>query len=397
MNIQNLNPDNPVVLPDYEKCNLGIMSSIAKYYGATIPTKSLSLLDETLERKRSRNTVWFIMDGMGSRVLEKNISADSWLRKQKKCDLTAIFPCTTTAVMTSFFSGKEPISHAWLGWTLYFSDWNRCIDVFPFRDTFTGEKLDYSTYNILRFMETPRIFDQIDEATEKRVSIDLVLTKTARTRILELAEGRYQLVDTLNDLVEQVSLKCAEPGEHFIIAYWKSPDSLIHPHGMTSPIVRDFLNEASELFGKTLPNLTDATVFMSADHGLTDMKQHLHLDQMPEIVELMRSYPGGDPRCKALYVKPGKEDLFAARFEARVPSSEYCLLHTDEAIASGLFGLTEVHPRSKGFLGDFLAIGVGASDLLFADPKGDRPAAEFIGHHAGLTADEMIVPLIIAD
>lgn len=397
MKIQNLNPDNPIVLPDYENCNLGIMSSIAKYYGAGIPTKSLPLLDAALDRKRSRNTVWFIMDGMGSRVLEKNLPAESWLRKQKKRDLTAIFPCTTTAVMTSFFSGKEPISHAWLGWTLYFSEWNQCIDVFPFRDSFTGEKLDYTTHNVLNFMETPRIFDQIDEATDRGVSIDLIMTKTARARLLELGAGRYQLADTLNELVAQVSRKCAEPGDHFIIAYWKSPDSLIHPHGMTSPIVRDFLAEASELFGNTLPNLTDATVFMSADHGLTDMKQHLHLDQMPELVELMRSYPGGDPRCKSLYVKPGKEDLFAARFEARIPASEYRLVHSGEAIANGLFGLTEIHPRSKGFLGDFLALGVGTSDLLFTGPEGSKPAAEFIGHHAGLTADEMVVPLIMVD
>ena len=104
---------------------------------------------------------------MGSRVLEKNLPAESWLLRRKRQDLTAVFPCTTTAVMTSFFSGVQPISHAWLGWTLYFSDWDMCIDMFPFRDTFTGEKLNYQTHNVLSFMETPRVFDKIDAATEK--------------------------------------------------------------------------------------------------------------------------------------------------------------------------------------------------------------------------------------
>ena len=106
-----MNPENPIVLPDYRNCNLGILSSIVKYYGARIPTKPIAALDAELDRRRSRNTVWFIMDGMGSRVLEKNLPAESWLLRRKRQDLTAVFPCTTTAVMTSFFSGVQPISH----------------------------------------------------------------------------------------------------------------------------------------------------------------------------------------------------------------------------------------------------------------------------------------------
>ena len=387
---------NPIILPDYKNSNLGILSSIVKYYGASIPTKSIELLDRELDRKRARNTVLMIMDGMGSRILEKNLPADSWLLKRKKRDLTAVFPCTTTAVMTSFFSGLEPISHSWLGWTLYFADWDQCIDVFPFRDSFTAEKLSYADRNILSFMDTPRVFDQLDAATGKSVSIDVFMTSAARPRIRELVGERYTICETLPGLVRSIELKCAEPGDHLIIGYWKAPDSLIHPYGTTAPEVRAFLNEVDGLFERTLPSLSDATAIVSADHGLTDMTQHLHLDRMPELTELMRNAPGGDPRAKALYVKPGKEDLFASRFEARIPKTEYILAQSDEAIANGMFGLTGIHPRSRGFLGDFIALGVGSCDLLYSIPNGN-PAAEFIGHHAGLTAEEMLVPLILTD
>ena len=71
-----MNPENPIVLPDYRNCNLGILSSIVKYYGARIPTKPIAALDAELDRRRSRNTVWFIMDGMGSRILEKNLPTE---------------------------------------------------------------------------------------------------------------------------------------------------------------------------------------------------------------------------------------------------------------------------------------------------------------------------------
>ena len=75
---------NPIVLPDYNLSNLGIISSIAKYYGVSIPTKPIDQVGRELNRKRSRNTVLIIMDGMGSRVLEKNLLAGSWLFRQKK-------------------------------------------------------------------------------------------------------------------------------------------------------------------------------------------------------------------------------------------------------------------------------------------------------------------------
>ena len=59
---------------------------IVKYYGARIPTKPIAALDAELDCRRSRNTVWFIMDGMGSRVLEKNLPAESWLLRRKRQD-----------------------------------------------------------------------------------------------------------------------------------------------------------------------------------------------------------------------------------------------------------------------------------------------------------------------
>lgn len=386
---------NPIVLPDYENCNLGIIASIVKYYGGALQTATIPAIDRELDRKRSRNTVWIILDGMGSRTIDKNLPETSWLRRHKKQDLTAIYPCTTTAVMTSFFSGLQPVSHAWLGWTLYFQDWDQCIDVFPFYDTFTGTPLSYEQRDILKFMDVPSVFETISRAADRQLSIDLFITHTARKRVMELATPGYTKVDSLENMVAQVKAKCAEAGDHFIVAYWKEPDSIMHPYGITSEKTRSFFETTDALFERMIPELCDATVIMSADHGLTDMDSHLPLDEMPELIELMRNAPGGDGRCKALYVKPGKEDLFAARFERRIPREQYHLKHSSELIANGLFGITEIHPRTPGFLGDFVALAVGQSDLTYTAPNG-IPAKQFIGHHAGLTADEMIVPLILA-
>ena len=53
------------------------------------------------------------------------------------------------------------------------------------RVSFTGEKLNYQTHNVLSFMETPRVFDKIDAATEKSISIDLFPSKIGRASCRE--------------------------------------------------------------------------------------------------------------------------------------------------------------------------------------------------------------------
>ena len=54
-----------------------------------------------------------------------------------------------------------------------------------------------------------------------------------------------------------------------------------------------------------------------------------------------------------------------------------------------MFGEGIMHPLVPSFLGQFFAIATDKYMFKFAESKG------YIGHHAGLSEDEMIVPLII--
>ena len=62
----------------------------------------------------------------------------------------------------------------------------------------------------------------------------------------------------------------------------------------------------------------------------------------------------------------------------------------DEAIASGLFGPGRAHPRLRQSVGDYFAVSLKDASLLWKHD--DHPLA---ASHAGLTADEMQVPLIV--
>ena len=62
--------------------------------------------------------------------------------------------------------------------------------------------------------------------------------------------------------------------------------------------------------------------------------------------------------------------------------------------ALGLFGPGALSPIARGRIGDFLALSAGPDILLYLG-AGPRGAETLRGYHAGLTAAEMEVPLIL--
>jgi alkaline phosphatase len=57
-----------VVMPNYERCNLNIITSILKYYGVKSNHASLPELDEKLNSKKYKNVILLVMDGMGEHI-----------------------------------------------------------------------------------------------------------------------------------------------------------------------------------------------------------------------------------------------------------------------------------------------------------------------------------------
>ena len=105
--------------PDYTRCPINIVSSIRKYYKTASAYPSLPKLDAELG-KNYKNVVLMVLDCLGTTMLERNLSASIFLRKRCVDSLTSVFPSTTAAAMTSYYTGVSPNQHGWLGWSLYF-------------------------------------------------------------------------------------------------------------------------------------------------------------------------------------------------------------------------------------------------------------------------------------
>ena len=118
------------MFPDYKRSILSITSSIAAFFGAGAPYPLLDEVTKALNEKDTKNVVLLLFDGMGEKLLKRHLKDDAFLRKHDLGPVSTVYPSTTTAATTSLWTGLAPGEHAWLGWSLYFKEIGRQIDIY---------------------------------------------------------------------------------------------------------------------------------------------------------------------------------------------------------------------------------------------------------------------------
>lgn len=377
-----------IVFPDYNNNIIGISNSIMKYYGAKTYHQGLPLLDTVLSDSY-KNIVFMIYDGMGSSMMRDNLPGDSYLINKTITEITSVFPPTTVAACTSYYSGKSPFEHGWLGWALYFSEYDKQIEVFTDKDFFTREPVAGTDIANIA-MPFKSIYSQIDNATKGKVKVySLYPEHIARPSTPEMVIGYL----SFEDMLAKTTDMCKEAGKKFILAYHNQPDSISHKTGCKSQETKTILMDIDKLTEFYCNDLKDTLIIISADHGHIDVNKDIFLNEIPELDACLLRPPSIEPRAASIFVKPGMEDLFARLFDKHL-GEDFLLFSKQRIIDMGLFGPGQGHLRFNGFIGNFVAAAVGSTLLRYQVPGGLEPV-KFMSHHAGLTADEMYVPLII--
>ena len=152
------------MITNYKKSILNLTNSIMKHYKAKVNHSSSPTLDEYLKEDKD-NIILLIMDGMGNDYLEK-FHPDGFLLKHRKDIITSVFPCTTTAAIRTYESGLSPLEHGNLGWTLYFKETNKFINILPYRDDDTLIKISEDDFDYCKLMSYKSILDYIDENSQ---------------------------------------------------------------------------------------------------------------------------------------------------------------------------------------------------------------------------------------
>ncbi len=378
-----------IVFPNYHESILNTMSTIMNHYGLQTDYQELPILKEALN-KHYKNIVLMVFDGMGVEMLKRNLKADDLLNREIKQHLTSVFPSTTTAAMTAYYAGKSPNEHGWLGWSLYFKEYGRCIDTFINTDSYSGEVIDapHAGYTLMPYRH---VLDQIEDKT----------AKTVRTYMIEPAYIKYRAnntkigVESAQQLVEEVRKLCEEEGSKFIFSYWPDPDKTMHSMGCYSSETVEKIQEINTLLNKLYQQSTDTLFIISADHGLIDVEKTTWLNDYPTLTECFLMPPSIEKRAVSFFIKPEYKNQFKEQFN-HLFKNEFILLTKEEAFEKNIFGLGVSHAKALDFVGDFLACAIGTKVMGYQTMT-QHKKFEFSATHAGLTEEEMIVPLIILE
>ena len=373
-------------LPDYNRSTLSITASLLKFFGAKADYPTLPEIDRALAEKDTRAVVVILYDGMGENLLRRALPPDAFLVKNDACAISAVFPSTTTAATTSLWTGLSPAEHGWLGWSLYFKEAGRTVDAFTNRDSFSGEP--YAACNLAEtYMPLTLMYEKLKGRAETHAVFPF---RSYAARGVDHAH----VAGDAQDAARIIQSVAREPGKKLIAYYDGEPDHTMHEKGVNSPETRQNfarLNRITEKLSRSLPD--DALLIVTADHGLVDVTGEVNLNRLPALMETLEALPSVERRAASFFVKAHKKAQFEREFKAAC-GEDFLLFTHDEVFEKRLLGQGTVHPKADDFIGDYLAVATGTRYFGFSTPA----SREFhlIGQHAGLTDDEMTVPVILA-
>ncbi len=364
-----------IVFPDYHNSLLNVVNSILKKYGVKTEYPSLPALDLVLEKKY-KNIVFYLIDAMGSEILNKHKEEVSFLINNRIKDITTVFPSTTVAATTTAVSGLPPIATGWLGWMQYVKEEDRNIVFFLNQDYYDEDHV--FGYNVAeRYFKFETIYERIEKQNPNIKTHEI------------FPEFRIKEHKTIKSQIDSVINIVKASQDNFIYAYWDKLDTLMHEFGTESFEVKNHLKEISESFKYLKDNLGDDTlVIVTADHGQIDI-EGINLWEYPELTSKFKHQPSVEARATAFHIKENERDEFELTFN-NLFRDKFVLYKSDEAIKIGLFGKGLESPRTKGFLGDYFAVAIDK----FSFRLQNSPHV-FKATHAGLLKDEMMIPLII--
>lgn len=377
--------EQKLVFPNFNHSIVNIAATVAQFLGNEPKHPILPNLAEKL-KSTYKNVVYLVIDGMGARILEKNLPATSFLRQHQIDTVTSVFPSTTAAATTSLLSGLTPAEHGWFAWSVDFD--GQVVELFPNRNFYTHEFLHDRDF-VMRNLPYQKIYDQ----TDGKRTIYTCYPDNLSSKIHTPHEIEFRNLGHMFRCLHQV---CKQPDPKFIYGYYADLDTTMHGYGTTAWRSRHLLKKIECGIARLAKKHPDTLWIITADHGQNDVQGFTYICDDQAIQDCLAHPISLDPRGVCFKLKPNKDAQFKAAFQKY--SADFTLFASQDLIKQGVFGDFKLHPTYQERLGDYIAIG-GSTAKMMIFKRGEEYHGHskrlYHGEHTGLTDDEMAVPVIV--
>jgi hypothetical protein len=370
-----------LVLPAYESDSLGdLMPSIGAHLG--VP----GCREDVLGLPPADRYVVVLVDGLGWNLLRRSARDVPYLASLlgDARAITSGVPSTTATSLASLGTGLVPGQHGLVGYTSRVPATGELLNALTWETDLTGRT----------YQPKPTLFER---ATATGVAVTTVtLQRFADTGLTEAAlrGAEFSGYDDDHDMNRRTALTVAGSGRgprSIVYGYERALDHHGHSAGCTSAEWRRQLmrvDQRCQALRDALPD--DVRLLVTADHGMLDVpnERRLVVEDEPELLAGV-TVLAGEPRFRQLYVDQDRPERVADRWRSRLGANAWVRTR-DEAIADGWFGRVDDDLRER--YGHVL---VALRDDWAVMTRAMPRELTLVGMHGSLTADEMLVPLLI--
>lgn len=329
-----------------------------------------------------------LVDGLGAELLAANRAYAPFLAGLLAAGrtLTAGFPSTTAASLTSLGTGLPPGAHGVLGYQVRRPD-GRVLKTLAWKP----EDVDPLTWQPHR--------TAFQRAAAAGVAVSAVGPRRFQGSGLTMAafRGARPLgADSPGEAAAATlaALAAVEPGRRALVyTYYGDLDATGHRAGCSSLAWQLQLAHADRLAEQIAAGLpAGSALVVTADHGMVDVPvgERRDVDDEPDLAAGV-AVLAGEPRARYVHAVPGAAaDVLAAWREAL--GGGWWVRSREEAVAAGWFG-PAVDSEMAARIGDVVAAAHGTGAVV--STKAEPAESGLLGHHGSLTTAEQLVPLLV--
>ncbi|MBN1668622.1 MAG: alkaline phosphatase family protein [Anaerolineales bacterium] len=316
--------------------------------------------------------------------------------------LTSISPSTTSAALTTLWTGRSPSAHGIAGYELWLKEYGMVTNMILHAPmSFKGDvgSLSRAGFKPQDFLPLPTLGVHLKAHGVQTYAFQHYSIARSGLSQMFLADAEIRPFDTPADLwVSMRQLIESRPQQRqYIWSYWGHVDGLSHEYGPDDERVVAEFQHFSQAFEQYFLNRLNpgerknTLLVLTADHGqiYTPLKLDQSLNQHPELRHYLHINPTGENRLTYLYLQPGSQQAVRDYVQTNWPD-RFIFIDPAQALAAGLFGPSPQHPRLRERTGD-LWLAARDDAYIWWSEKEDF----LLGRHGGLHHQEMLVPLLM--
>jgi hypothetical protein len=399
------------VWPRYEGLSVGnipatVVSLLGKGSRDLLPPLREDLLDGLTDDVR--RVVLVLVDGLGWEQLHRMMAEDDGLifhrlaERGRLLPLTTVFPSTTNNVLATLRTGAPPVQHGLLAYELYLREWQMAVECISFSPVMNrgSAALEAWGFEGESFLPVPSLAQVLSvQGVLTYQVIAKHITKGALSQMYFRGMRKVYPHIFASDFWYTVRKALqSHRGDRFLLsAYWSAVDTLGHHHGPDHGTALNEVRALSHLLETSFLDQLEPVdregtlLLMLADHGhvTTPADRGIALEDHPALNDMLRLPTLGESRAPFFYARPHHLNEARAYLEEQF-AKQMMVLDQNEVLDNGLLGPGEPYREVEHRLGDL--VGFMFDDVAFARDHDNLNRLR--GRHGGLTAAEMLVPLL---